>query len=67
MSESVGALFPCIKSSASAIEFPPAEAAIPEGPYKGLVAVGGDLSEAQLLTSYRHGIFPWSVNPVTWW
>jgi leucyl/phenylalanyl-tRNA---protein transferase len=33
----------------------------------GLVATGGDLSTARLLAAYRQGIFPWSVNPVTWW
>jgi leucyl/phenylalanyl-tRNA--protein transferase len=33
----------------------------------GLVAVGGDLSTERLLLAYRSGIFPWSVNPVTWW
>ena len=34
---------------------------------EGLVAVGGDLSVARLLLAYRSGIFPWSVNPLTWW
>lgn len=33
----------------------------------GLVAVGGDLSVARLRLAYRNGIFPWSVNPITWW
>jgi leucyl/phenylalanyl-tRNA--protein transferase len=33
----------------------------------GLVAVGGDLSPERLLAAYRQGIFPWSVQPVTWW
>lgn len=33
----------------------------------GLVAVGGDLSVPRLLLAYRSGIFPWSVNPITWW
>ena len=33
----------------------------------GLVAIGGDLSAPRLLLAYRNGIFPWSVNPVTWW
>lgn len=33
----------------------------------GLVAVGGDLSPERLLLAYRSGIFPWSVNPITWW
>lgn len=33
----------------------------------GLVAVGGDLSVDRLLLAYRTGVFPWSVNPLTWW
>jgi leucyl/phenylalanyl-tRNA--protein transferase len=32
-----------------------------------LVAVGGDLSVPRLLLAYRSGIFPWTVNPITWW
>jgi len=38
-----------------------------EADAEGLVAVGGDLTPERLLAAYRHGIFPWSVNPVTWW
>lgn len=34
---------------------------------EGLVAIGGDLSVERLLTAYRSGIFPWTVNPITWW
>ncbi len=33
----------------------------------GLLAVGGDLSPERLLLAYRSGIFPWSVNPISWW
>ncbi len=33
----------------------------------GLVAVGGDLSPENLLAAYCSGIFPWTVNPVSWW
>ena len=33
----------------------------------GLVAVGGDLLVKRLLLAYRSGIFPWSVDPITWW
>ena len=33
----------------------------------GLVTVGGDLSPERLRLAYRSGIFPWTVNPVTWW
>ena len=34
---------------------------------EGLVAVGGDLTVERLLAAYRQGIFPWSINPITWW
>ena len=34
---------------------------------EGLVAVGGDLSVPRLLLAYRSGIFPWTVNPISWW
>ena len=34
---------------------------------EGLVAVGGDLKMERLLAAYRQGIFPWTVNPITWW
>lgn len=37
------------------------------GGLSGLVAMGGDLSVARLLLAYRNGIFPWTVDPVTWW
>ena len=34
---------------------------------EGLVAIGGDLSQPRLLLAYRSGIFPWTVDPITWW
>src|SRR6478609_6078658 len=34
---------------------------------EGLVALGGDLSVPRLLLAYRSGIFPWTVDPITWW
>ena len=34
---------------------------------EGLVAIGGDMSAARLLAAYRSGIFPWTVDPITWW
>ena len=34
---------------------------------EGLVAFGGDLSVGRLLLAYRSGIFPWTVEPITWW
>ena len=29
--------------------------------------MGGDMSVPRLLLAYRSGIFPWTVDPVTWW
>jgi len=46
-----------------AIWFPDPEQADAEG----LVAVGGDLQPDRLMAAYRRGIYPWSVNPITWW
>src|SRR5690606_42107697 len=40
--------------------FPPVEEAMDEP--NGLLAVGGDLAPARILTAYREGIFPW-YNP----
>ncbi|HFS85366.1 MAG TPA: leucyl/phenylalanyl-tRNA--protein transferase [Epsilonproteobacteria bacterium] len=36
---------------------------------EGLLAYGGDLSFARLLTAYRYGIFPWynQGDPILWW
>jgi leucyl/phenylalanyl-tRNA--protein transferase len=34
---------------------------------EGLVAIGGDFSASRLLAAYRKGIFPWTVDPITWW
>jgi leucyl/phenylalanyl-tRNA---protein transferase len=34
---------------------------------EGLVAIGGDLSAPRLRLAYGRGIFPWTVNPITWW
>ena len=47
--------------------FPPAGQALTEP--DGLLAAGGDLSEARLLHAYRHGIFPWfdEGQPILWW
>lgn len=47
--------------------FPDPDTAVQSGGMNGLVAVGGDLSAERLLLAYRSGIFPWSVNPITWW
>ena len=45
------------------IRFPNPEFADAEG----LVAMGGDLKVERLLAAYRQGLFPWTVNPITWW
>lgn len=47
--------------------FPPLEAALREP--NGLLAAGGDLTEARLLDAYRQGIFPWFSpgEPILWW
>ena len=47
--------------------FPHPETAAPRGDLAGLVALGGDLSVQRLLLAYQSGIFPWTINPVTWW
>ena len=44
--------------------FPPAKNSTRDG----LLAIGGDLSEARLLLAYRKGIFPWfEDNLPLWW
>ena len=47
--------------------FPNVENALSEP--EGLLAAGGDLSQARLLTAYRSGIFPWYEDgqPILWW
>lgn len=47
--------------------FPPLETALTEP--DGLLAAGGDLSQARLIRAYSEGIFPWysSGEPVLWW
>jgi leucyl/phenylalanyl-tRNA--protein transferase len=45
------------------LRFPDPRAAGPDG----LVAISGDLSVPRLLLAYRSGIFPWTVDPITWW
>ncbi len=49
------------------IEFPDANLALDEP--NGLLAIGGDLSQARLLNAYAHGIFPWfsEGEPILWW
>lgn len=47
--------------------FPASEYALDEP--NGLLAVGGDLSPARLISAYRLGIFPWyeDPQPILWW
>jgi leucyl/phenylalanyl-tRNA--protein transferase len=47
--------------------FPPPERALSDP--DGLLAAGGDLSQARLLAAYRRGIFPWyeAGQPILWW
>lgn len=47
------------------IAFPPPQLASK----KGLLAVGGDLTQKRLLLAYHMGIFPWFSNnePIMWW
>jgi leucyl/phenylalanyl-tRNA--protein transferase len=54
---------PVLRLDTKSLDFPSALNANADG----LVAVGGDLSTARLIRAYRSGIFPWTVNPVTWW
>ncbi len=49
------------------LEFPELDDQARELGPPGLVALGGDLSVARLYLAYRAGIFPWSVDPITWW
>lgn len=51
----------------STLYFPSPEEALTEP--NGLLAIGGDLSPARLLTAYYNGIFPWysPYQPILWW
>jgi len=47
--------------------FPPLSQALTEP--NGLIAIGGDLTAARLLSAYKQGIFPWfnQDEPIMWW
>jgi leucyl/phenylalanyl-tRNA---protein transferase len=47
--------------------FPPLQQALIKP--NGLIAIGGDLSAARLLSAYKQGIFPWfnEGEPIMWW
>lgn len=52
---------------ADELSFPPLDQALADP--DGLIAVGGDLSPARLLSAYHCGIFPWyeDPQPILWW
>ncbi|MEZ3498072.1 leucyl/phenylalanyl-tRNA--protein transferase [Pantoea sp. KPR_PJ] len=56
-----------VQLSRESLHFPPPEMALREP--NGLLAMGGDLSPARLLSAYQHGIFPWfsAGDPILWW
>ncbi|OOE81559.1 leucyl/phenylalanyl-tRNA--protein transferase [Salinivibrio sp. ML198] len=49
------------------VGFPPVNEALSHP--DGLLAIGGDLSPARLMSAYRSGIFPWfgEDDPLLWW
>ncbi|KGJ92789.1 leucyl/phenylalanyl-tRNA--protein transferase [Colwellia psychrerythraea] len=51
----------------ASVNFPPVDCALTEP--NGLLALGGDLSSARLLSAYSQGIFPWfsEDDPLMWW
>ncbi len=56
-----------VKENLLATGFPPIDEALRDP--DGLLAIGGDLSNGQLLNAYKKGIFPWfnEGQPVMWW
>jgi len=56
-----------VQLSRESLHFPPPEMALREP--NGLLAMGGDLSPARLLSAYQCGIFPWFSpgDPILWW
>lgn len=54
---------PSVESAVMALCFPDPSLAQPDG----LLAMGGNLHVETLLNAYRHGIFPWTEQPITWW
>jgi leucyl/phenylalanyl-tRNA--protein transferase len=53
--------------AADDFRFPPVSDALAHP--DGLLAIGGDLSAARLMSAYRSGIFPWfgEEDPLLWW
>ena len=60
-------MIPWLATDPDSTDFPPTDTAMPEP--NGLLAAGGRLSPARLLTAYRQGIFPWyeEGQPILWW
>ncbi|MFK8043217.1 leucyl/phenylalanyl-tRNA--protein transferase [Congregibacter sp.] len=58
---------PLLNHLAPGEDFPPSSEALAYP--NGLLAAGGRLDSATLLSAYRHGIFPWyeAPQPVLWW
>ncbi|WNK19389.1 leucyl/phenylalanyl-tRNA--protein transferase [Halomonas piscis] len=58
-------MLPWLSSSKPA--FPPPHTALAHP--NGLLAAGGSLTPAWLVSAYRHGIFPWFTDgdPILWW
>ena len=58
---------PFIPPEDKTFRFPNVERSLIEP--NGLLAFGGDLSSARLLSAYRSGIFPWFSDdqPILWW
>ncbi|WP_127960052.1 leucyl/phenylalanyl-tRNA--protein transferase [Serratia microhaemolytica] len=58
---------PIAKLSMHSLAFPDPRLALREP--SGLLAIGGDLSAARLITAYQSGIFPWFSpgEPILWW
>ena len=56
-----------VKNKIIANDFPDIADAL-ENP-NGLLAIGGNLNEARLLSAYKKGIFPWynEGEPIMWW
>jgi len=56
-----------VKENILATDFPPVHEALRDP--DGLLAIGGELSDIQLLSAYRKGIFPWfnEGQPIMWW
>ena len=57
----------CVAALDADTPFPPIDCALKDP--NGLIAIGGDLSAARILSAYQQGIFPWfsEGEPILWW